>query len=285
MKSKQIIYQKQLNNEFPFLSLEVKNGKMYPKSESFGLMHWHEEFQLIYVISGNIVVKTLNQELTVKSGQAVFINKNIIHLISSNDKTHYISFLFLGGLISSEFSHFRTLIEELAQDLSKKIIYFDRFSRNDSIVIDFLKKLQMSVPPKKAIDYFHIQLLIANLCYHLFTIDNIDKESLPENLIMESMLHYIAEHYYESISLSDIAKSAHVSISMCQRQFKAIFEVTPHQYINHYRLEKSKTLLYQQKLSIAEIAQAVGFSQSSHFSSLFKARYGVSPKQYQNSQK
>ncbi|WP_353956653.1 cupin domain-containing protein [Allocoprobacillus halotolerans] len=57
-------------------------------------MHWHEDIQITYVIHGTIQVQTLDHSLEVQVGQAIFINKKILHQITEIKDTHYRSFLF-----------------------------------------------------------------------------------------------------------------------------------------------------------------------------------------------
>ena len=47
-----------------------------------------------------------------------------------------------------------------------------------------------------------------------------------------------------------------------------------------YRVEKAKSLLCTSVLSVSEIATAVGFSDFSYFSMIFKKQCGISPTSY-----
>lgn len=46
------------------------------------------------------------------------------------------------------------------------------------------------------------------------------------------------------------------------------------------RLEKSKELLKTSKQNISEIAYAVGFSSPNYYSTAFKNKFGITPKEY-----
>jgi AraC-like DNA-binding protein len=92
---------------------------------------------------------------------------------------------------------------------------------------------------------------------------------------------YIHEHYDEPISRTDLAQ--HVSITeryltFCFRQEMGIPPMT---YLNRYRVKRSKFLLEQGKLSITEVAMAVGFSDASYFNRVFRQEVGVAPGAYQ----
>jgi len=58
--------------------------------------------------------------------------------------------------------------------------------------------------------------------------------------------------------------------------------VAPHQYVLQQRIERSKQLLKQNELSIAEIALLCGFKNQSHLTTLFRKFTGMTPKVFRN---
>ena len=66
------------HSDFPYLVLNVVNQNSFPKNPGFQVMHWHEDFQFIYVIDGKIQFLTLDRKTEVSAGQGIFINKNIL---------------------------------------------------------------------------------------------------------------------------------------------------------------------------------------------------------------
>ena len=64
------------------------------------------------------------------------------------------------------------------------------------------------------------------------------------------------------------------------RTFEKTVGATPLEYRNSIRMEHAAELLSEEKLSIDEISRMTGFTSQSYFSSAFKKRYGISPKQY-----
>ena len=65
---------------------------------------------------------------------------------------------------------------------------------------------------------------------------------------------------------------------------KALFELTPSDYIRNTRLVYAKELLISSEFSIGLIAEQVGFSSQSYFARCFKSMYGQSPKQFRDQQ-
>ena len=66
------------------------------------------------------------------------------------------------------------------------------------------------------------------------------------------------------------------------KKLKTITDLSPAEMVRNIRLESAARLLRETKLTISEIAIQVGFSSNSYFGSCFKALYGISPKEFQN---
>ena len=95
-------------------------------------------------------------------------------------------------------------------------------------------------------------------------------------------IQYINANYDKNHSLEDYAALMHMSKYHFLRVFKQTVGVPPLEYRNNIRLEHAAELIKEKVSSIEEIALSLGFSSLAYFSSAFKKKYGVSPKQYQN---
>ena len=70
-------------SDFPYLVLDVWGDQSYPRNPGFQVMHWHEDLQFIYVLDGEIEIKTLDTSVRVNKDSGIFINKNVIHLLNN----------------------------------------------------------------------------------------------------------------------------------------------------------------------------------------------------------
>ncbi len=81
-------------------------------------------------------------------------------------------------------------------------------------------------------------------------------------------------------SVADLSKVVNMSDMQVYRKLKAMTGQTPSTFIRSIRLEKGKQLLTETKLTISEIAYAVGFSNPSYFSRTFHTAFGRSPSDF-----
>lgn len=85
-----------------------------------------------------------------------------------------------------------------------------------------------------------------------------------------------------SYTVEDLARDLAISRVQLYRKVKAILGISISDHINNMRLDKSKELLKKSNQTISEIAYAVGFSSPNYFSTSFKNKFGISPKEYKN---
>lgn len=81
-------------------------------------------------------------------------------------------------------------------------------------------------------------------------------------------------------TVEDLAKDLNISRIQLYRKVKAMLGISISDHINNIRLEKAKELLLNSNQNISEIAYSVGFSSPNYFSTSFKNKYGLSPKDF-----
>ena len=82
--------------------------------------------------------------------------------------------------------------------------------------------------------------------------------------------------------MKTLAEKFDISVRSFNRRFRLAAGQTPLQYLQEVRLQQAKALLKQSNLSIAEIAFAVGYQDTSYFSSLFKRVNAITPNEYRH---
>lgn len=89
----------------------------------------------------------------------------------------------------------------------------------------------------------------------------------------------IHDHLSGKLTLGELAACAGLSQTYFIRAFKQSTGLTPGQYIIQQRVEWARQLLMDSEMSIAEVAQAVGFADQSHLARCFRRLLGISPRQ------
>jgi signal transduction histidine kinase/AraC-like DNA-binding protein/ABC-type xylose transport system substrate-binding protein len=84
----------------------------------------------------------------------------------------------------------------------------------------------------------------------------------------------------EDFSVDDICKAMAISRVQLYRKVKALLNINVNDYILNTRLQKAKYLLQHEEATVSEIAYKVGFSSPAYFSTVFKSKFGVTPKAF-----
>jgi YesN/AraC family two-component response regulator len=103
---------------------------------------------------------------------------------------------------------------------------------------------------------------------------------LPVNPRLQLAVAHVAKHYPRPIPESEAASLCGMSPSRFCREFKAAFDVTFVDYLSRHRLLEAKRLMANPRMSVADAAAAVGFTDPSYFSRVFRKQEGVSPSEY-----
>jgi AraC family transcriptional regulator len=94
---------------------------------------------------------------------------------------------------------------------------------------------------------------------------------------------YIEDHLAESIPLATLAGLARLSPYHFSRAFKQSFGAPPHRYHTRRRIERAKTMLEEQAVSVTDIGLTLGFSETSSFTAAFRKTTGLTPSRYHRS--
>jgi AraC-like DNA-binding protein len=89
-------------------------------------------------------------------------------------------------------------------------------------------------------------------------------------------LAYLDKHLVGA-SLADAARHVGISSPHLAELFKAATGETVGSFVRRRRLERARQLLDDDTLSIADVAERAGFAGASHFTTAFKAKFGVAP--------
>ena len=122
------------------------------------------------------------------------------------------------------------------------------------------------------------------LCMSRLVRQHDENGNRSEGIIRKAIL-YVEDHYSEPIGVEDIAAHVGLDRTYLYRIFQRHLSCSPGTFLLNYRLERAAEHLSDSSLSISEIGLFVGFYDASHFYKAFRAKYGMTPKQYREQSK
>ena len=91
---------------------------------------------------------------------------------------------------------------------------------------------------------------------------------------------YIRDNYASEVSLSYFSEKLNYSLPYISKVFKERMGMTYLAYLQKYRITRACRLFSTTELSVAEVAESVGYTDAKHFSALFCRIVGVSPAKF-----
>ncbi len=110
------------------------------------------------------------------------------------------------------------------------------------------------------------------------TKNNADKSG--KNGFVEIAREYINEHYYENLTLNEVAEKAGITAGYLSTLFSQQMNCSFVDYLNEVRIEHACSYLQQNYFKTYEIAYKVGYNDEKYFSKVFKKIAGMSPSEY-----
>ncbi len=267
---------------------------------SMATRHFHESYELYFLLNGERFYFIEQDTYLVKSGMAVLVNKNQIHKTSS-----------LGNTPSSQHSRFLLQLDASILDPILKsvgcqpleelghthwgVVQFPPSEWEQCLfLISSLKQEfgRLNENSRPMVLLYSISLLLLYCRTRKQAEQNVWKAPETDHYRAATgqyqKIHEIAQYLQNNSgsgeSLDALAKRFYLSKSYLTRIFKAVTGFTINEYQNMARIKKALLLLSQTSLSVSEIAEQTGFATSSYFIRTFKNITGVTPLAYRKHQ-
>ena len=115
---------------------------------------------------------------------------------------------------------------------------------------------------------------------HRFISYTFDFTQVKHSDTVYKVMEYVRSNYMKKLSLDEVASAVYLSRSYLSSLFKEETGASLTSYISRVRVEKSKILLADASLGVADIAAMCGFEDQSYFTKVFKRYTGISPNRF-----
>lgn len=251
------------DNKFPVRLVRLKASGICAKP------HWHEHTEILYFLSGEGYVNCGTNRIDIKSGDLVTVNSCELHSIYSDGVLEY---------------YVMIINPSMFKDVGCENILFKTKVDKDDTVDRYFKEIFKEKDEKKngydMVIKGDVYKLLAHLMRDYETVRLSDRENsqyITKQQRLSELLQYIEENITESLSTAQLAEKCYLSEYYFCRFFKKETGLSLTEYVNRLRIEKSKLLLRNTRLSLSEIAQQTGFSDANYFCRIFKKYTGNTP--------
>ena len=275
---------KAINEIFDFReSGGVLAGPLYSGEGGTLSSHWHEELEIVYVLSGEGSLHYINGKCyDVSEKELLIINSDFVHSVIPRS----------GTAASAEPVVLVIIIS--AQFLNCNFPSYDQiYFTNDERAVDaqtetLLAEIRRCTEKKadSASDMLHRNALILELLSQLSRSRIIGRSridssrSVKEIDRIKEIVGFIEAHYAEPLTRETVAEHFYLNRTYFSSYFKKYTGLTFTQYLTNYRLMKATELLLHTDEAIGDIALKCGFSDHRGFISAFRKRFDETPSHY-----
>lgn len=232
------------------------------------MLHKHEDvLELLYIASESGRYLVGKHEYAVTAGDFVICNANVPHGEDPFQEHHIQTYcLVLSGAKLEVGEEERPIIS-----LGK-----------ENAIGALLPEIYQAFHKKKGYSEVcrHFALGILLLLQRKLLERDADPIRKKRERLINQITDYLNEHYAEALTLSQISEKFFISTSHLSHVFKNETGLSPIQYMMQRRIGEAQSLLVETSLTIQQIEERLGFTDSAHFSKMFKKCVGVTPKEY-----
>ena len=242
-------------------------------------LHYHNEFELLVATKGSITVQIEENTYNLQQGEGIFINSGLLHVIKSenNDEHAFIAIVFHYSIICNKKD---TIYSKYIKPLIDGEIQINLLM--DSYICNLIEKICDSYTNQNHGYELYIKQLLIDIVYNIIKTSTITAQpnQNAKSILIKQVLDFIEDNYSEQISLQDMAKNAHISKEYLCRIFSSMYDTTPVEYLNRYRIRQSTSELLDETRTVSDIALSCGFNNSSYYNKLFLRYIGCTPSEY-----
>ena len=251
--------------------------------------HTHNYVELIYMCSGSTKHIINGNEIVLEKGELLFLNQNAIQeIMPAGEDDIAVNLIILPSffdyaltMLHDEDNLIREFIIDCLKSKDNDVSYL-HFKVADVLPIQNLMEnliwtIHNKQNNKRSINQATMGVLLLQLMNYTEYVD-VGKDNSGQELVM-SVYKYVEENYRDG-SFTDLAEQLHYDLHWLSKTIKQLTGKNYTELLQDKRMRQAAYLLRTSKLTVADIATAVGYENISYFHRLFQKTYGTSPRNY-----
>lgn len=248
-------------------------------TESFFMkdLHSHAHYEIYLLQKGTRTLFLSNDLLHLEAPSLIIIPPHLLHMTGGGPFERInidVSPLYLEDFEKEILSSRALMLYKLDGEKREEVI--NLFER----ILSIDKKSQRGEYFTKSLFKYFIYLLEKLKGERVLSSNSLKEKSSKLPLLVLRTINYLTENYYSQHTLSSLSKEFYCSKGALIYNFNKYLNCTPIDFLLNVRLTEAKKMLANTNMSIAEISDKCGFSSANYFGVIFRAKEGVSPKNY-----
>lgn len=250
-------------------------------NDGMSCLHRNHSHVLVYMYSGELEINERETVTRLHKGDCAFIRKDFgVQLTKRAYKEEQFKAIFL--MFTTRFLrefYGRLDKNQLPEEVRRSKVSLRKLPSNRPDIVSLFESMtpyfDSGIQPTEEL----LNLKMAEGVYVLLHTDKSLYASLfdfadPWKI---DILEFLEKNYMNDLSFEEIANYTGRSLATFKRDFKKVSELSPQKWIIRRRLEAAHALIRSGVRNVTDICFEVGFKNLSHFSKIYKEKYGSSP--------
>jgi AraC family transcriptional regulator, exoenzyme S synthesis regulatory protein ExsA len=238
---------------------------------------WSDYNYVVYVMEGRKIWHTPHGSYDLQKGNSVFVRKGACIVEQFFDSNFCFVIFFLPDEFIVDVLKDKSGIKTMPVSTIDPVIPIHNSTAAEAYFLSVMPYFRQSYQP----DPLLLELKFRELV--LLIAENPANEQLLSwfcSLMYEPQLilqRVMEDNFCFNLKLEEYARLSARSLSSFKRDFISTFNISPGKWLLEKRLHHARHLLTSQSKTVAEAAFESGFENPSHFSRVFKQKFGCSP--------
>ncbi len=251
--------------------------------------HTHDYIEIVYMCAGETTHIINGSKVRLAEGETLILNQHATQeILPAGEGDIAVNFIvmprFFGKaleIMGEEETPLRRFIMDCiaGRENTDGYLHFKvaDVQQIQNLFENLIISLTENAPTKRKTAELTMGLLLLEFINHS---DKLGYENIEKGILID-VFKYIEDNY-RSGSLSELAERLHYDIHWLSREIKRKTGMTFTELLQEKRLLQTEYLLTNSNIPVGDIAASVGYNNTNYFHSIFKSRFGVSPKKHRD---
>lgn len=250
-------------------------------------MHWHNEFEINYILQGKGEFICDNDKFTANEGDVLILPPNMLHAVYPCEDNMLVYYALVFNPIMLGANSNDRCTTECIRPIINGNVKMNVLIPTDSDSYSEIKETVTRIFSCAHDNLPQADLLLKSELMKLFWLLENDEDIICQkdtgisySEIIRPALEFMAKNFQQEISVEQLAELVHLSKSYFMNCFKKAVGIGAIEHLTQLRINAACEALLSTNQKISDIALNCGYANLSNFNRQFLKMVGCSPNQY-----
>jgi AraC family transcriptional activator of pobA len=268
-----------LNRPKQQIGFAIDRFEEMEEPENIEFPHKHDFYEILWIIDGTSKHTIDYKKYVIEADTLFFISPGQLHLFEEWQDIKGYCIIFTEQFFLQIFQN-KNVLFELSYLDNLHETPFVKLNNHDKLIlqpiVDLLYQEAKNVSPSSEVIQALILIFLRKI-QPVFSFNHYQTTKQHEVFVFKKFKHLVETQFEKNIPISQYASQLNISSHYLNALVKAVCGKTSTEIIKERTILEAQQLLHFSELTISQIADQLGFEDSSYFARFFKKQVGLSP--------